>query len=309
MAFCGCNGKPGNTGQPQGVKPFGITRGFIAVPLFDTDGNRNSILASDFVNGVLPDAFVQGKLNESDPLARWYPITGLENVSHEREASENQTFDSGATYRLRQGIKPFTGIIPDAESVYLSKLVDMGCTEIGIYNVDECGSIRGTISSDETELYPTPLQNNTWDPILLEKTDSSAPGVTMNFQYDKDALDSDLRMVSANATETDMTRVSGLVDVLSSVSGITTTEFTVDLNTCYGDFANPIKFKGRSVSDFSLDEVSPTPGNVPILTFTEVSDGVYTFTFAAETSGDVLALTLAPAVTGFELEETLVTIP
>jgi len=310
MAFCTCDGRFGNTGLPSGIKPFGITKKLIVVPTFDNDGNRNSILASDFVNGVLPATYVEGKINEADASKRWYPIsTKLKNVTQERAESINEDFDDGSLSRIRQGAKPFAGMIVGADYVQLDKLTQGGCESLSFYAVDECGNLRGTVSSDGTELFPTKIEDGSWDPIFMEKTDTTDNKIMLNFQYEVDELDSDLRMVSAQSTESDVKNLNGLIDVLSAVSGESTTGFTVDLSTCYGDFNDPIKFKGRVLADFELNEVSPTPGAVVILTLTETSDGVYDLTFAAETSGDVLQLTLAPAVTGFELEETLITIP
>ncbi len=48
--------------------------------------------------------------------------------------------------------------------------------------------------------------------------------------------------------------------------------------------------EGLQLADFSLEEVSPTPGAIAISGVSETSAGVYTISFAAQTSGDVLRL-------------------
>jgi len=313
MEFCKCDGKFGNTGLPKGVKPFRITKKIVIVSTFDDDGNRNSILTSDFVAGVLPATFTDGKINESDASKRWYPIaTKLKNVSHERAESINEDFDDGSLSRIRQGQKPFSGLIVGADYVELDKLSKGSCESLSFYAIDECGNLRGTISSDGTELFPTKIEDGSWDPIYMEKTDTTDNKITLNFLYEVDELDSDLRMVSADATESDMKNLTGLIDILPSNQAATTTTFASDLATCYGDFNNAIVFKGRVQADFEVFNETDDPTlSTPLVidSLTENPDGTYLWTFnVAQDLSDVIVVKLAPAVTGFELAETKATI-
>ena len=295
MGLCNCDGTLGNTGRPSGVKPFGIARMILVQKTFN-NGVRNSIPAGS----TYDQAFIDAYINATDDT-KMFPIGNLKNVATVREASTFETFGDGSQSLVRQGVKPFSAFIPDAETVYLGKIKQGGCEDLQIYLVDECGSIRGSVSSDGLNLYGTQVERNTWDPIFKERTDTETNGITLTFQFAINELDENLRMIASTELDFDALALTGLVDVLSTVGAITALDAIVDLDTCYGSFDNPIKFTGYdNASNFVL-----TANGLPIAItgIVENTPGNYSIAYTA-TATDVMVLTLDPSVIGFDLATT-----
>ena len=159
------------------------------------------------------------------------------------------------------------------------------------------------------------IQNESFSAGFVKGTDTTKQKIQMNFIVDTLMNDSDLGMIEAVNITADLKGSRGLVDVVAGVpSGISTTEFTVQLNTKYGGKLNPIAAEGLVLADFSMAELSPTPAPIVISSVTEsaITAGLYTFTFPAETSADVLQVSntpVSPLTKNFDLEPFTVTIP
>ena len=105
----------------------------------------------------------------------------------------------------------------------------------------------------------------------------------LSFQWKSTEKDADIKVVGGlDYTGSDL---YGLLDADAAYSSISATGFTATITTsAYGTAV-----EGLSLSDFTLTEVSPTPGAVTIASVTESSAGVYDLV-ASSTSGDVLRL-------------------
>ena len=99
----------------------------------------------------------------------------------------------------------------------------------------------------------------------------------------------------ANDVQVDITSFEGLVDVvMNPATSITVSTFTVDIDLIYGTVFDKDPFKGGVIGDFTLAEITPTPGPSPLTSVTESSDGVYDFVITTpQTSGDLLRLTFS----------------
>jgi hypothetical protein len=117
-------------------------------------------------------------------------------------------------------------------------------------------------------------------------------------------------MVSANDIAIDLFDLRGLLDVYGTTpTAISTTGFTITLETFFGSMKDKVEVVGLLLADFILYNVTDSLP-VTILTTTENPDGTYAFTFAAQTSGDVLKLSVDK--NGFDstpLETVVITIP
>ena len=179
--------------------------------------------------------------------------------------------------------------------------------------VDSNGNLVGD-KSEEGKLKPMKIDTNTWDVKVIDATDTTAPMVTLNFQWDKSILDSDSGFVSASdfADDVDWNDYNGLIDLFGSVSAVTTTSMKMAITNKYGSAATGQKVSGLVLADFALEEVSPTPGSIVITSVTESEAGVYDFVYPAATAGDVLSLSIAPTTKGWDdtaLAATVITIP
>ena len=98
----------------------------------------------------------------------------------------------------------------------------------------------------------------------------------------------------------------GILDVNAVYSSISTTGFVMATTSDYGDVKTPLVVKGLLLADFSLYN-NTAAASVVITSVTESPDGTYTFVIPAQTSADVMTLTIS--ADGFELQDTTITIP
>jgi hypothetical protein len=99
-------------------------------------------------------------------------------------------------------------------------------------------------------------------------------------------------MITASEAGVDFNDLSGLLDVnfLNGTVGATT--YTADLKLDYGTALNLIAFSGAVSADFDLYN-NTTAGTVAVTSAeTTPGSGNYTFTFAAQTTGDSLTLSI-----------------
>lgn len=296
---CGSGGK--NTGITTCVPVIGR----IAFPIFvqttDADGNTNSIKSSDFVNGILPESFIDGKINEVDPSKRWYPTPKINTVTDVR--AEANTFDvDGIAVIVDQGVRTFAGsyYAKKGSPKFAGVINSFQCIDTSYFEVTVEGAIAGIVNG--TELLPIAIESGTLNAIVVKKTKTDPNSVAITFAVEELVRDENLMQISAAQIEGNMLLKKGLLDVLgsedTSVSNTATT-VRINLTYCYGDFNNLNAFKGAVSADFSPDGGITTDAlfnvtqsaNISISSVTEVSDGVYDLVLAAgAVSNDVISV-------------------
>lgn len=304
---CNCNVGLGNTGTPNCVPIQDVTRRLILVPLYANDGSINEYnVASTTFNQVFFDA----RINDTDASKRWFPLPDIENIEDLRADAIFETLNNGKNIFIQQGTRTFTGVIINQGPEYLGKLEQASCVKFGALVIDKSGNLIGNGASKEGYLRPIKIDNNTWYPRLAKKTDTESQKVQLNFEWDIVEQDANIRMVSASDITIDLFDLKGLVDIFgSNVTGVSTTGFTIDLKTCYGTMKNVIVVKGLLLADFALYNKTTTSA-VTISSVTESPDGTYAFTFPAQTSADVLELSVNKnGYDDTELNKVVITIP
>ena len=290
--FCVCKAGLNNTGT-ECPSLQGITTKLIYVPIKANDGTFNSIETTD----VLNDAFVTGKINDSDPSKRWYPSPYFDNVEDLAGDTVFETLNSGRNVFVRKGIRTFTGVHVEADSIFLGKIEGNRCGRFGVYFIDEEGSLHGNISSDGNSLLPVPVESDSFDAMLMKATDTTSQKVQITFQFLRTVKDSDLRTIPANEwIDVDLTSIEGLLDVNGEVTNPTTTTFTYTATLDYGYFNNPIKVQGLLIGDFTLFN-NTSSSLITITSVNESSEGVHDFVIPAQTASD--ELTLTPTLEGY----------
>jgi hypothetical protein len=115
----------------------------------------------------------------------------------------------------------------------------------------------------------------------------------IKFKYRTSVDDSYRRLIEASDLDFDaLEELYSLYDVSSTITAISATGFTATLKDEYG-----LAVQGLAIGDFALYNVTDA-GAVTISAMTETSAGVYAFTFASQTSADVLRLT--PTENGYD---------
>ena len=305
MGQCNCTISTwGNTGSPSCEILEGVTRGLIFVSMETSAGTANKIATGATLNKAYFDALI----NNSDPTARWYPVRNLENVEDVRAEAIYETPPSGYKYKIKDGVRSFKAMAMKKSFVFLSKLEQLGCNDIGVYRIDSNDNLIGI--TDGTDLYPVRLAKETIDFLKIMTKDNEHGKVQVSFDFDESENDSSLRILTSTTAGIKFSTLNGLLDVTGVVSDISTTGFTLTMTHDYGTFdGTDNKVTDWVKADYELTEVTPTPGTAEITSVTETSDGVYVFVISEQTSKDVLSLSQAAGKLGFELEDVTVTIP
>lgn len=289
-----------NTGAPSCIPKFGVTKKLIMVPLTADDGTSNSI----DLTATIDAAYINAKINHADKSKRWYPVSGdIKNVAKTKSESTKQTYEDGSVFPIQAGVYSFTGIFPNGNQVFAGILASSRCTQFGIFEIDASGSLRGYTKNEVDILYPTPVNNNTWEPIWNDVSDTVLENTTLNFQFDSNMQPEYLQILSsADVTGISLLNVNGLVDVLSTNVSCSTTVLVVKLRTKYN---TPVK--GLVIGDF-YDVAGGAASKVynvtdsaalALTSVVESPSGTYTLTMTvAQTVSDKIRVT--PVKTGFD---------
>lgn len=305
--ICNCEVGLSNTGLPNCSPIADVTKRLILVPIYANDGTRNEY---EVATTTFNQTFFDARVNDTDASKRWFPLTDVENIEDVRADAILETLNSGKNIFVQQGIRSFTGLIIKQSPEYLSKLEAATCVKFGALIIDKQGNLIGNGASKEGYLRPIQIDNNTWYPRLIKATDTEVQKIQLGFEWDINEKDSNIRMVSANDISIDLFDLRGLLDVYGvDVASVSTTGFTITLETFYGSMKNKIEVLGLVDTDFVLYNVTDALP-VTILTATESPDGTYAFTFASQTSADVLQLSIDKnGYDSTELETVEITIP
>lgn len=314
MKVCDCNNTLANQGT--GCTPlFNVAAKLIAVPTYDSTGARNGIA----LNATLNEAFFTALINQADSTKRYYPLPEFKNASSPRTDAVLEEFEDGTTYFVRQGAKTFEAIIPanNANPMVVGQLESIRCGEISVFVIDNKGSLRGSLSSDGTTLYPIRIDSPSFNAILQDATGTTNQRINMKFNFHPDEQDADLRMITADELGGSyLLAVKGLIEVTMEFSSLATTGVVVKMRTPFGTELNPVLKKGLLVAGFisSVGGATSRARNVTDgsdVTITSVTEdsagGTYTLAWTAQSSADVIAI-LATA-TGYHFTATTFVTP
>tara|TARA_R110002020_G_scaffold439652_5_gene650172 strand:+ start:607 stop:1557 length:951 start_codon:yes stop_codon:yes gene_type:complete len=291
MSFCICGDGKQNLGVLGCYDSFESVKKHIGVQTFDSQGNRNSILLTDLVDGKLTDAYILGKLTEADASKRWYitPKT-YENVEPSRTDSTYEDFSSGARQLIDVGVKAFQGIIPKTAGVIASKMNAGACVASGNYEVDVNGSLKGEMSDDGTELFPIQISQGSFEAVEIDPVEaSSVQRIQITFQYAKTVKEGQLRIINADNIDVDLLKVNGALNGKLEETGTTSsTEFTATFDIdSFGQWGVVIPIEGQTlpsnwlITDSGLNNIVPTLITEPIA-------GQYVFTIPPTPSDTLL---------------------
>lgn len=286
---CNCNMGLSNTGRPNCVPIQSVTSKTIMVPLKDSTGADNFIDLSS----ALPTWSTL--INEADASKRWFPLPVFENVDLPKADSTFDEANSGRMVFIRQGKRSFAGELwaEDSSPTLLGKLQNNRCVDFGVYLIDVNGNLVGSKVGEG--LYPIPVDNPSFDPKLMFATDTTVQKIMVAFDFDRLFDESTMYMITPTEAGVNFNTLEGLIDVNVTNAVKTSTTLTFDAVLDYGTALNPIKFIGAVSADFDLQNL--TTGLAVSVTAVENTDGNYTLTYTAPTTGNSMELTIAK--TGF----------
>lgn len=308
MEFCACNGTLKNTGVPNNQRVVASGVRLFIVPMKADDGSNNEILSTD----VVDQAYLDAAINNEDSSKRWYPVGIFRNEEDVRGDAITETFSDGGSAITQQGIRTYTGWLVNYAPVYIDALKSFRCTSFGIYTVDSCGAITGSITKDGTALRPIRVNQNSWNPTYVKSTSTTVAKVQLAFEFSQLEKDEYLRVISEDEATADLLNAEGLTPLKAVISSESTTGFVAAITVDYDKFLDASKaiVPGWVITDFALEnKTTNTP--IVITSVTESPEGTYTFVIPAQSASDVLELTNVKTTgnkPGFGLEQEI-TIP
>lgn len=281
--FCTCDGVTLNTGL--GNKNSVINDGTKLILVFTRadDGTFNEISPDD----VIDEAYVTDKLTNADPSKRWYPVGDFRNVTDERADPTTETYSDGSAAITVQGVRTFTGWLVGAPASYAVALDSWKCASFGIFTIDDCGSITGSIASNGA-LRPIKVNPDSFDVTNYNKgSDTLKAKQVVSFQFSQQEKDKALRVIPSSQIDTDLTEIIGLYNVFASISNVADTGCTIDLTIEDGTLSG-LPVTGFTDSDFTFFNVTQNSA-IALTSATEAPEGTYTIVYSAPvTSGDVI---------------------
>ena len=306
---CGTGGK--NTGQPSCVPIIDRTAKLILVKTFANDGTRNSVKKSDFVNGVLPDAFIQSQINEADTSKRWYVTPKINAVADTR--AEPITFDvDGIPKIIDQGVRTFVGSFYDklGSPTFAGVLNSFNCQDISYFEISVNGDIVGM--DNGAEMLPIAIETGTFYAGVVRGTKAELNSVSLTFAVNELEKDENLIQIGAAQTESNMLNTRGLVDVVGealTTPSITATNVRLDLGFIYGAYNNAVPFEGLGPIDlFVFNTTQSATISVASVTPVVGMEGQYdVFMASGAVSADTITVSLSKI--GFEMKPFTYLIP
>jgi len=265
----------------------------IFMSTYKQDGTLNFIPLADLQTQAGIDAFINQAIVEN----RAFPLPRMVEVADVRGEAITQEFNDGSIDHIRKGAKNFVGKMKRIGYRLTGVIDDYKKVDCAAIIIDEKKNFKFYYDpSNPLNAYPIQINEGSLNCDVEEHVTGSSIQLSMlSFNWDKAMEDKNLRTLSA-PTAYNPLLLRGLFDTVSVISGISTTGFTMTLTDADG-----CPISGLTDSDFTLAELSPTPGAIVITSVTETvpnESGIYTWVIPAQTSADVLAATLAK--TGYD---------
>ena len=306
---CVCGGGIGNLGVPSCVKNPSLLSRDIFQNTYAADGTRNSIKATDLVDGVLPESYMLAMLNHEDPTKRWY-ITpaSYEEVATSRTDRQTQESSTGTIISLRNGVKVIEAELWVVSEPWTAAINKGNCVEVSRYALGEGGELSGNVSDDGSEFFPASIQKGT---LVAEAFDANADKnayVKVSYQLSRNNKPESYITLSLADLGADLRDSRSLIEVAlvqDSDNANTATEVFVDaLNCSGGSYGDPLKLIGATTTaEWTVAGVAPSAVE-------EVTPGTYKLTIASTPSTAVIVdyTTQRAAITDFGYDAEPVTV-
>jgi len=293
---CKCNSGLSNTGLPNCITLQSVTSRLILVPLKDATGALNKIDLT-----TLPTWATL--FNDPDPTKRFYPLPILENVALEKADSTFEEAPSGRKVYIKSGKRSFSGELWSQSPTFLSKLESNRCSDFGFYIVDVNGSLVG--SKVGTDLYPIPVDNESFEAKMMFATDSSIQKIMLSFDFDRLFDESTLWLITQTEANYNFNSVNGLLDVNLAKVTTSATSIVATAKLDFGSGNTQIPVKGLLLANFALTNAT-TGATIAITSVTESTtvEGQYSFVIPTTVVGTNVKLKVL-STSNYEGEATI----
>tara|TARA_R110002012_G_scaffold153620_3_gene313753 strand:+ start:67 stop:996 length:930 start_codon:yes stop_codon:yes gene_type:complete len=250
---CKCDSGASNTGFDC-TNLGGQTRLSFLMNKTKKDGSPNGIdFATDATDGVIPASVIEAKINDPIPEDRWFPVGKFENVEDVRAEIVVQTFNSGNSAKIKDGIRTFSAVLIKMAPNYVETLESFGCQkDVAVMHVDLEGSLIGE-SLDGNFLRPIKIDSNTISAILVKTSDTEVSYITFSYAYAQTTQDGNLSMITADGFGIDLTNVRGLLEGQIALANVQETSLVANVSVVYGNVINGgLKVEDLVLADFEI---------------------------------------------------------
>ena len=295
---CTCDDNSlGNLGRPKCVNEMPAIAFPIFWPRFDENGQRNEISVNTLTVGADIKALI-----EIGGAFRIYPSPKTENVTAERTETAYETFPSGRKVKIQGvgGIRTFSFelIGKDAVNAILRELERYGCSDLDFGLVDVNGGLwlhKDNPISDSATGFK--MDSETFDAFKVYATDTTTGKIMMSFDMDRFEKESEGYVLTADDLGYPATTLSGLISAYSISEAVTTTTAIVSVYDGFGTASDVNEITGLLSANFTAFNV--TDNSSLVVTAVESGVGIYTLTYTAPTSGDIIRVDVT--ATGYEV--------
>lgn len=177
--------------------------------VYDSVGNENKVLSTETPS----QAWIEAKLNDPDPLKRWYPVTGIKNINPSSTEPTFKTFDDKTKELTSRPVRSLSFEKNKATMADFKFFNSCDCQEWGIYELDLAGNLIGYKKADGN-LYGKKLSKGSVSITEMSAKDgSNSQTIMVQFDWDRDMTMANEGYITADSMGIDLALYSrGLVD-------------------------------------------------------------------------------------------------
>ncbi|NRA92140.1 MAG: hypothetical protein HRU26_05550 [Psychroserpens sp.] len=279
---CICGGGLGEFGVPNCVSQEKDFVRMIFVPTYDANGYKTIILNTDFVNGILPDTYLQAKL---DTIWAITPDQ-FEEGSPTRSDAITKVSAGGTIKVVSKGVKQYDYQLWNVPTAWQGQMNQGSCLDLSVYPIDSEGKLGGESNADCTGMYPRKIQKNS---LLAEDFDAAQGDIRytkITFQLSKVANESKFYSLPSSSTGSDLLEVKDLVS--ATIKNDTTTNTTTEIYVRLIGLGNVPVLGYTELTDWGVTDLSEVVSAISAVE--EVSDGSYKLTVAVTAGGAIVSL-------------------
>lgn len=268
--------------------------GAIAMSTFTNAGAYNEVdLTDPFTASTLT-----GLITNTDVSLRWVKLPRFYDAKLTPADTVFDTMPDDTKFHVRDGIFTLTATMADDDAVpaVIAKLKALRCKNLSLGLTTRSNQLVFIgVPDSETVKRPLLVNKGSIDPKMMFKESTTTNKIMFSVDMDNLFKSENLYVIDGNEINVDFLNMRQLTDVnIVSVAPATTTTATVGLRTDFAMGLQPnFDVVGLTGANFTAKNLT-TGLPITLGTVTEdlTIDGQYDVVFPAQTSGDVIELTL-----------------
>ena len=264
-------------------------------------GGGNNVLTAP-----ISQASWESALWNKDGSLRISLLSDVKAYTSERDDAVTETIDT-IDYFISEGKKMVSFQLIGTPAKLKQYVDSLRCQTIGFYGVSASGQLLGKRESAD-EIVPIPIQNQTIYSKIIDKTKETLAKMQVTFMIDERFDDADLVFIPSDQITADLLTTEALIEATATAGATTTTTTSMEIQLDFslsGQVSAATTSGLEPLQNFDVTTYfaiynNTTLASVAVSGVTESSTtaGLYTLTFTAQTTADVLEFS-APTASPF----------